>query len=124
MMAIREIFTHDTLRIDITETDKEVRLEWRGKSNDRQPERVLAPLMLTSLERCVGADRELVLDFQQMEYMNSSTFTPLVKMLDQAIRQMQRVRLEYSGQRKWQTLSFSALRAFETPDGRVSVHAK
>lgn len=123
-MAIREIFTHDTLRIDITETEQEVRLEWRGKSNDRQPERVLAPLMLHSLERCADGARELVLDFQAVEYMNSSTFTPLVKMLEQATRGLQRVRLEYSGARKWQSLSFSALRAFETADGRVSVHAK
>lgn len=123
-MAIREIFTHDTLRIDITESDQEVRLEWRGKSNDRQPERVLGPLMLHSLERCAGGLRSLVLDFCAVEYMNSSTFTPVVKMLEQATRGMHRVRLEYSGARKWQALSFSALKTFETADGRVSVHAR
>jgi hypothetical protein len=55
-----------------------------------------------------------------MEYMNSSTFTPVVKMLEQATRGVQKVRLEYSGARKWQALSFSALKSFETSDGRVS----
>lgn len=123
-MAIREIFTHDTLRIDVTETDLAVCLEWRGKSNDRQPERALAPLLLRSLERCADEGRELVLDFHAVEYLNPATFTPLVQMLEQATRGLQRVRVVYSRERPWQALGFSALEAFETADGRVSVQGR
>jgi hypothetical protein len=122
-MTPPEHLVYDTLRIEITESADELRLDWRGKSNDRHPEKLLGPLMAQALGRCEDG-RALVLDFHQMEYMNSSTFTPVVKMLEQAIRGVQRVRLEYSGARKWQALSFSALKSFETADGRVSVHAK
>lgn len=122
-MTPPEQVVYDTLRIEITESDEELRLDWCGKSNDRHPERLLGPLMVQVLQRCEDG-RALVLDFHAMEYMNSSTFTPVVKMLEQACRGVQRVRLEYSAARKWQALSFSALKSFETSDGRVSVHAK
>ena len=119
-----QTFTHDTLRIDVLETDGEVRVRWRGKSNDRWPDRVLVPLMQEVLARGDSGRRQVVMDFGEMEYMNSSTFTPIVRLLGQAIQGPHRVRLEYSAARKWQTLSFAALRAFETADGRVTVHAK
>jgi hypothetical protein len=66
----------------------------------------------------------LVLDFSRLEYMNSSTFTPVVKALDESRRLDVRVLLEYSLERKWQALSFSALRTFETLDGRITVRGK
>ena len=56
--------------------------------------------------------------------MNSSTFTPIVKALDESRRLAVPVTLEYSLARKWQALSFSALRTFETLDGRIKVRGK
>lgn len=123
-MPTRETLTDKTLSIDFVETEDEVRLEWRGKSNDREPGRFLVPILGRALERSEGGKRRVVLDFTGLEYMNSSTFTPLVKLLDQAVKGPFHVAFEYSKDRKWQSLSFSALTAFATPDGRVSVHAK
>jgi hypothetical protein len=45
----------------------------------------------------------------------------VVKTVDEARRAGVPIALEYSLARKWQALSFSALRTFETSDGRVSV---
>ena len=66
----------------------------------------------------------LVMDFSDLEYMNSSTFTPVVKALDESRRLAVPVVLEYSLTRKWQALSFSALRTFETLDGRIKIIGK
>lgn len=123
-MAAPETLSSEGLCIEVRETEDEVRLEWRGKSTARQPDLFLVPVLREALERGERGSRAVVMDFGAMEYMNSSTFTPLVKMLDQASRGQLRVRLEYSQARRWQALSFSALRAFETPDGRIAVHAR
>ena len=48
----------------------------------------------------------------------------VIRSLEEAARGPHRVRLEYNRLRRWQDLSFSALRAFETVDGRISIHAR
>jgi hypothetical protein len=116
---------HDkNLSISVSDTAEEIRLRWQGKSNDREPGRFVVPILQDALSRAKEANKAIAIDFAEMEYMNSSTFTPLVKMLDEANRGGLRVRVEYSQTRKWQTLSFSALKAFETPDGRIAFCAK
>jgi hypothetical protein len=123
-MARRETLTSEGLSIEFIESEHEVRLEWRGRSSARQPDVFLVPVLRRALECSEEGRRPVVMDFGAMEYMNSSTFTPLVKMLDQATRGPFHVQLEYSQARRWQALSFSALRAFATADGRVSIHGR
>jgi hypothetical protein len=113
-----------TLALELRVTDVELRLVWTGKSADREPGRFILPVLLDVIERARAAGKPVVLDFLELEYMNSSTFTPIVKSLSEARKAMVTVVLEYSLQRKWQALSFSALRTFETLDGRVQVNGK
>ena len=123
-MAITESFTEKTLSIDLTETDDRVDLVWKGKSNERDPARFLMPILQGALSRGGNGQKQVVLDFSSLEYMNSSTFSPLVRLLDEAAKGRHRLLLEYNQGRKWQALSFSALRAFETPDGRIALRGK
>jgi hypothetical protein len=99
----------------------ELRVTWRGRSADRDPARFLAPVLTELIEACRRASARLRLDFTALEYMNSSTFTPIVKALGEARRAGVPVALEYAEAKSWQALSFSALRAFETADGSVAV---
>lgn len=117
-------WTQGELALELTETVRELRLTWRGKSADREPSRFLVPVLSDSLRRARDARLPLVMDFSDLEYMNSSTFTPVVKALDESRRLAVPVVLEYSVSRKWQALSFSALRTFETLDGRIKIHGK
>lgn len=112
------------LELELRVTATELRLVWTGKSADREPGRFILPVLLDVLDRARAAGKPLVLDFCALEYMNSSTFTPVVKSLAEARKVAVAVVLEYSLQRKWQALSFSALRTFETLDGRVQVQGK
>ena len=123
-MAITESFTEKTLSIDLTETDDRVDLVWKGKSNERDPARFLMPILQGALSRGGNGQKQVVLDFSSLDYMNSSTFSPLVRLLDEAAKGRHRLLLEYNQGRKWQALSFSALRAFETPDGRIALRGK
>ena len=117
-------WTQGELVLELTHTARELRLTWRGKSADREPSRFLVPVLSDSLRRARDARLPLVMDFSDLEYMNSSTFTPVVKALDESRRLAVPVVLEYSLSRKWQALSFSALRTFETLDGRIKVSGK
>jgi hypothetical protein len=112
------------LALDVSQGPGEVRVVWTGKSADREPGRFLVPVLAELLERARAAGARLVHDFAALDYMNSSTFTPVVKALDEARRAGVPLVLEYSLARKWQALSFSALRTFETQDGRISIHGR
>ncbi len=121
--AVRR-WTQGDLSLEMVERNGELRITWRGKSSDREPSRFLVPVLTAALERAREARLPLVLDFRELEYMNSSTFTPVVKALDESRRLSVPIVLEYALARKWQALSFSALRTFETLDGRIKVHGK
>lgn len=123
-MATRETFTSNRLCIELIDGDDVVLLQWRGRSDDREPGQFLVPLMVSALQRCAGGARPLVMDFTAVEYMNSSSFSPLARLLERSAQGNDRVRLEYSQARAWQRLSFSALKAFETRDGRICVHGQ
>jgi hypothetical protein len=112
------------LALEVSQGPDEVRVVWTGKSADREPGRFLVPVLAEILERARAASARLVHDFSALDYMNSSTFTPVVKALDEARRAGVPLVLEYSLARKWQALSFSALRTFETQDGRISIHGR
>jgi hypothetical protein len=117
-------WTQGDLTLELVEAAGELRLTWRGKSSDREPSRFLVPVLTSALERARDAGLPLVLDFRALDYMNSSTFTPVVKALDESRRLSVPIVLEYALARRWQALSFSALRTFETLDGRIKVHGK
>lgn len=116
--------TDKSLTIEVTETADELRLHFLGRSNDREPGRFLMPILTESLQRSDGGKRTIILDLADIEYMNSSTFSPLVKLLDDANRRGIPVRLLFNASAKWQALSFSALKAFETADGKISIRAR
>jgi hypothetical protein len=112
------------LTLELQRTGDELRLCWLGKSTERDAEEFLTPVLSEAFEAARAAGAPLVLDFAALEHMNSSTFTPVVKALDVSRRLSVPVVLEYSLARRWQVLSFSALRTFETLDGRVKVSGK
>ncbi len=99
----------------------ELRVVWQGRSADREPARFLGPVLSELVETCRRAAARLRLDFTALEYMNSSTFTPIVRALGEARRSGVPIALEYAQGKSWQALSFSALRTFETADGSVAV---
>jgi hypothetical protein len=123
-MADVKRFEQGDLALELSRTGSELRLAWQGKSAERDPSRFLVPVLAEAMESARVHGLPLVMDFTGLDYMNSSTFTPVVKALDESRRLAVPVVLEYSLSRKWQALSFSALRTFETLDGRIKVRGK
>jgi hypothetical protein len=115
------VFQEGALKLELEHTPSEVRVAWSGRSTAREPGRFILPVLSKAVELSEEKGHPLVLDFRRIEYMNSSTITPVIRTLEQARRYSRSVRVLYQQGVKWQELSFSALQVFETPDRRIEV---
>ncbi len=120
-MSNQDIYSSNLLTVKVTETGDSIVASWTGKSVDRNPSKFITPLLADILERSNGVKKRIILDFQKLDYMNSSTITPIIKILERAKRSQARLVVKYNKLLKWQDLSFSALRIFETKDHRVEI---
>lgn len=116
-----EGFSEGPLKIEREDQADRILLSFEGKSILRDPAELLQPLLMQVLEEATESSRRLVLDFRLLTYMNSSTFTPLVKTLEHARIGNAMITVIYDDTAKWQSVSFTALTIFDTADGRVSV---
>ncbi|HNN76531.1 MAG TPA: hypothetical protein PKN93_17915, partial [Leptospiraceae bacterium] len=107
------------LTIKVREDGPGFILEWTGKSNEREPGKFITPILTEIMEK--AGQNPVVLDFGNLEYMNSSTITPIIRILDTAKKNKQKIKILYKKALKWQDLSFSALTIFKTEDGQISI---
>lgn len=120
-MAATQSFTAESLRIEIAEEPDAITMGWFGKSTMRKPGDFLTPIIADLLKRAAESRKRIVLDFSTLQYMNSSTITPVIRALEQTRQGSGRMSVVYRLSVKWQHLSFSALKIFETPDGRIEI---
>jgi anti-anti-sigma regulatory factor len=114
-------FTNNSLEIKVTENEDSIRLAWSGKSIDREPSKFITPVLLDIIKRSTDAGKRIVLDFCKLVYMNSSTITPIIKVLERAQKGKNKITVMYEKSLRWQEVNFSALRIFETADRRVEI---
>jgi len=106
------------------ERDGDIVIEFTGKSILRDPSEFLQPILFQVLEEAGEGGRRLVLDFRGLTYMNSSTFTPLIKLLERARTGDSKITVIFGSDQKWQAVSFAALTIFTTSDGRVAIEGQ
>jgi hypothetical protein len=116
-----EISTEGGLTLELHEDEGSIRVNWLGKSTAREPGRFILSVLLKGVELSTLRKVPLVLDFQNIAYMNSSTITPIIRLLEQAKRATHAVRLVYKKDLKWQSLNFTALNVFQTDDKRIEI---
>jgi hypothetical protein len=107
-----------TLTLEIRHGE-DVEVRWIGRSIARNPRTFLQPVLSRLFDEALAAGKRLVLDFRDLEYLNSSTITPVVRLLARARDDGGRVLVRYHHHEPWQRLSFSALKVFERADGVV-----
>jgi hypothetical protein len=120
-MKKTQVFKNNLLQIEFVENDISVSTKWNGKSVDRKPGIFITPILMKVLNKGNEQKKEIVLDFREIEYMNSSTITPVIKILERAKRGKSKITVLYKKSLKWQELIFSALEIFQTKDERVQI---
>lgn len=116
-----EIFESNLLKITLQEIENIIEVKWDGKSTERDPSGFITPILLNVLEWSSNDSKAIRMDFTTLEYMNSSTITPIIKILERAKRGNNYLTIIYKKSLKWQDLSFSALEIFQTQDQRVVI---
>lgn len=123
-MGTTQTFHNNQLHVEVDEADAAVRMRFLGKSMLREPGEFLLPLLLKTLSDAIDVKKRIVLDFRELAYMNSSTLTPVIKILERARVGKGEITLVYRKALKWQDISFSALVIFQTPDGRIAIQGE
>ncbi len=117
-------FVSNLLEIAVEEKSESIDVCWTGKSIDRNPGKFITPILASVLDKSVSGKKEIILDFRKLAYLNSSTITPIIKVLERAKRGTIRVTILYDKALKWQELNFSALEIFNTEDKRVNIEGQ
>ena len=120
-MKKSELFTNKSLTIQVVEHENSIDVSWEGKSVDREPSKFISPILVKVLEKAGDLNKRIIMDFQSMSYMNSSTITPIIKILERAKNGMTKITIFYQKSLKWQELNFSALEIFKTKDNRLEI---
>lgn len=120
-MAKVQTFTNSQLTIEVSDDDKAITMQFLGKSILRDPNDFMMPILLRTLGEAISARKRIVMDFRSLSYMNSSTLTPVIKILERARVGEGQITVAYRKSLKWQDISFSALVIFQTPDGRIVI---
>ena len=120
-MEIIEELNENQLKLKAVDAGDTVKVPWQGKSNDRNPSLYLGPFFEKVIKHVKDAGKKLELDFTQLQYMNSSTITPVVQLLDQARESGLSVFVLYDKSKSWQEISFSAMTIFESGDPVIKI---
>ncbi len=117
----QETFQDEALTLTLREEEDAVTVSWSGRSTNREPSHFIVPVLSRAMDWGRTKNKLVVLDFRDMAYMNSSTITPIIRLLGRARRNPDAVRVIYRKELKWQELSFSALEVFQTSDQRIEI---
>ncbi len=120
-MGTVQTYTNNLLKIDVARDDDAIVVHFLGKSMLRDPNEFVMPILLRTLGEANGEGKRLVMDFRDLLYMNSSTLTPVIKILERARVGTGEVTVAYRKALKWQDISFSALTIFQTQDRRILI---
>ena len=123
-MADMESLAVGDLRIDMSEpADRVVRLDWNGKSNAREPGKILGPFFDGVARRALETGARVEMHFEKLDHFNSSTITALIQYVQSSRSRGVPLVIYYNSALKWQRLSFDGLRIFEKKDGILTFKA-
>lgn len=120
-MSEAKVYSNNLLNLKISDDDESIIVSWTGKSTDREPGKFITPLLMEAIKEGSDKHKRVIMDFQELTYMNSSTITPLIKILERASRGNTEISVLYKKSLHWQELSFTALEIFTTDDKRVEI---
>ena len=118
----RSVFGDLTIEVDES-TPGLLRLDWRGKSNHRQPDTVLAPFFADMTTRAVTGQRSLEMHFENLEFFNSSTITAIIQYVKDLRDRKVRLTVSFDAKHRWQKIFFDALCIFDKGDGLFTIQS-
>ena len=108
--------------INVEENESYIHLRMKGKCIDREPDKYIIKLLEYLVEYSGEKNSQVVFDFRELKYMNSSNITPFIRVLEMAQQSQNHIGVLYDKGLDWQDKIFSALKIYQTKDKRVNIH--
>jgi hypothetical protein len=106
-MSTPELFEQDDLTIRVQEQPQEAKISWHGTSDARDPGSFLNPFLKGLSDSLKG--KAVVLDFHDLQYMNSGTVAPIINFVRALNAQGSNTTIFYDKSRDWQRINFQVL---------------
>lgn len=116
-----ETYTSNKLTLTVEENGSRITINFTGQSTEREPGKFINPILTDAIQNSRKYNKAVLIDFEKLEYMNSSTITPIIRILEGAKKTGETITVRYNKSKKWQELCFSALKIFETKDHRIEI---
>lgn len=105
-------FHNGYLNITVKKDQDQITMGWYGLSDEKNVTDKLAEYLDSIIPELKGAP--LVIQFNELEYMNSGTIPPFIKFLKSLNTEGIDTVVTYAKNSEWQVLSFKALEKFAT----------
>jgi len=92
------------LKLELIEKDNMVILKWKGKSRHMNPAMILDPYFSGILNNLIN--KEFIMDFSQLDTMNSSTVPPILSFIKELEEKQIKTEIKYDSSLGWQYASF------------------
>lgn len=120
-MTHRETYSSGLLNMEIEEGNTSIEITFLGKSTEREPAKFITPILTEVIQNSRKYNKAIIMNFLRLEYMNSSTITPIIRILESTKKGTENISILYDKSKKWQELCFTALKIFETKDSRIKI---
>ena len=110
----------DDLEIVVTNGDPTI-IKWLGISQSRKPEVTLNPFF-EELAQSLG-NVKVIVDFTELEYMNSSTVSPIIMICKNFDKKGIQTTIRYNGNSDWQGATFKGLSTLAKVMKNIEVEA-
>ncbi|HPS58078.1 MAG TPA: hypothetical protein PK514_08220 [Spirochaetota bacterium] len=116
-----ETYNSNKLILTVEEDGTKINITFTGQSTEREPGKFINPILTDAIQNSKKFNKVIQINFENLEYMNSSTITPIIRILEGAKKTGEAISVRYDKSKKWQELCFSALKIFETKDHRIEI---
>jgi len=108
-----EDFDFEELSIRVRYEGDSATIVWQGISEIQDPELIVGPFLqrlLTSLRV-----KKITVDFRALDYMNSATLQPVLKLVKELNQRSMHTTVLYSNEIEWQRITFRCIKAITQP---------
>jgi PAS domain S-box-containing protein len=109
------------LKIEVVSDGETVTARWLGRSQFRDSISMIGTFLDDLIDQLRG--RQLVLDFRELTYMNSSTFVPITRIVRRAATSRLTMSIRYRPALTWQRAPFEMLSRIVGPSSTVKLEA-
>lgn len=120
-MTHKETYNSGLLVMEVEESESAIEITFLGKSTEREPGKFITPIISEVIQNSRKYNKAISMNFLKLEYMNSSTITPIIRILESTKKGTENISIQYDKAKKWQELCFTALKIFETKDCRIKI---